>query len=687
MQGRRFDRILTGTAIALVLSLTSASSGWAQSLQDEQAIEALVPLPEPANVPPPTAADVGGPTTGSTGAATAVTLPDPPDLPPPTFKDIASPAPAPESAPAAVATPTVAPAPAPVVAANPDQPVRDAIRDLVSGKLTRLVDRKTDRTAVEAFYSSRDYAPLWIADNAASARAKQAIAHLNAADADAMDPADYPTPAIKAGADPATLAEAELRLTASVLTYARHATLGRVHYSRVSADITYNQVAPDSLDVLARLANGKDAAAALDSYQPPQAAYKALRKKLADVRGHKGDAGPAKVAAGAVLKLVADKKGHTILMQDERVPLLRSRLGLDPVKDDLFYDKPLADAVAAYQKGKGLSANGQLTNATVDALNGKRHERDDAIIIANMERWRWVPRDLGKAHVVLNIPDFTLRVYNNGATVWQTRVVVGKPGTPTPLLSETMKYITVNPTWNVPPSIIYNEYLPALQQDPTVLQRMGLKLTQNRDGSVHISQPPGERNALGRIRFNFPNKFLVYQHDTPDKHLFAHDKRAYSHGCMRVQEPDKYAEVLLGIALPGQNYSRERIKSMFGSSEHDIKFPTPIPVHITYQTAFVDDAGKLVIRDDIYGRDQRLLLALKGEDRRVAEIAVERAQPNHSRPPVRLPAGYRPDNYSGGYSGWNSGGQSFFDQLFGNPIRPQPPAPTNQRRASRTTTR
>ncbi len=456
-----------------------------------------------------------------------------------------------------------------------------------------------------------------------------------------MDPADYPTPTIKAGADAAALADAEMRLTASALTYARHATLGRVHYSRVSADITYNQVAPESVDVLAKLANAKDAAAVFDSYQPPQPAYRALRKKLADVRGHKGDAGPEKVSGGPVLKLVTDKKGQTVLMQDERVPLLRAKLGLDPVKDDLFYDKPLADAVAAYQKGKGLSANGQLTNATLDALNGKRHDRDDNIIMANMERWRWVPRDLGKAHVVLNIPDFSLRVYNNGAQVWQTRVVVGKPGTPTPLLSETIKYITVNPTWNVPPSIIYNEYLPALQQDPTVLKRMGLNLVQRPDGSVHISQPPGEKNALGRIRFNFPNKFLVYQHDTPDKHLFAHDKRAYSHGCMRVQEPDKYAEVLLGIALPGQNYTRDKIKSMYGHSEIDIKFPAPIPVHITYQTAFVDESGKLVIRDDLYGRDQRLLVALKGEDRRVAEVPVERAQPNYAGRPCGSRTGSR----------------------------------------------
>jgi murein L,D-transpeptidase YcbB/YkuD len=299
-----------------------------------------------------------------------------------------------------------------------------------------------------------------------------------------------------------------------------------------------------------------------------------------------------------VLELATDKKTkQTTLMADERVPQLREKLGLPAVRDDLFYDKPLADAVAQFQKEKGLSATGKLTNQTIDALNGKRHERDDQIIIANMERWRWVPRDLGRAHVVLNIPDFTLQVYEKGASIWKTKVVVGKPGNhATPLLSETMKFITVNPTWNVPPSIVYNEYLPALQQDPTVLKRMGLNLTQNRDGSVHISQPPGAGNALGRIRFNFPNRFLVYQHDTPDKHLFAHTKRAYSHGCMRVENPAKYAEIMTRLGMPGSNYTAEKIQSMFGNSEIDLRFTHPIPVHITYQTAFVDESGHLQIR-------------------------------------------------------------------------------------------
>jgi murein L,D-transpeptidase YcbB/YkuD len=395
-----------------------------------------------------------------------------------------------------------------------------------------------------------------------------------------------------------------------------------------------------------------------------------------------------------VLELGADKKTkHTILMSDERVPQLREKLGLPAVRDDLFYDKPLADAVAEFQKEKGLPANGRLTNQTVDALNGKRHERDDQIIIANMERWRWLPRDLGKAHVVLNIPDYTLQVYNHGASIWKTKVVVGKPGThATPLLSETMKFITVNPTWNVPPSIVYNEYLPALQQDPTVLQRMGLRLEQNRDGSVHISQPPGDGNALGRIRFNFPNRFLVYQHDTPDKHLFAQTKRAYSHGCMRVQDPAMYAQVMTGLGQPGgRSYTADQIRAMYGHSEIDLRFNTPIPVHITYQTAFVDESGHLQIREDIYGRDAQTLAALK-TDHRVAEIPVARAQSSQGRPPVRLPNGvagaYNNSGWGWGSSGnSSSGGQSFFDQLFGNPVRQEPPQPVRQRRVSRSTTR
>jgi murein L,D-transpeptidase YcbB/YkuD len=268
-------------------------------------------------------------------------------------------------------------------------------------------------------------------------------------------------------------------------------------------------------------------------------------------------------------------------------------------------------------------------------------------ILANMERWRWYPRDLGSAHVIVNQPDFTLRVMHDGAQVWTTRIVIGKPSMPTPLLSETMKFITVNPTWHVPPSIVHNEYLPALAQDPTVLSRMGLRVSYS-GGGVSISQPPGPGNALGRIRFNFPNRFLVYQHDTPDKYYFAHEVRAYSHGCMRVQDPAKYAEVLLNIVHPEQRWTAERITRMFGSAEQNLQLqPTPVWVHLTYQTAFVDSAGKLQMRRDIYNLDSRTLAAMKSgrggfesapERRREHELIASNQRRSAPPAPVAQPA-------------------------------------------------
>jgi murein L,D-transpeptidase YcbB/YkuD len=255
------------------------------------------------------------------------------------------------------------------------------------------------------------------------------------------------------------------------------------------------------------------------------------------------------------------------------------------------------------------------------------------LISANMERWRWMPRDLGTAYVVVNIPQYTLQLMNDGKPVWATKIVVGKPGDmSTPLLSETMKYLTINPTWNVPSSIIRNEYLPALQRDSGALERAGLKLARNHDGSVRIYQPPGPKNALGRIRFNFPNPFLVYQHDTPSKALFAQDKRALSHGCMRVQNPEKYAEALLSVSQLAEGVTAARIRDLYGDEERTINLKRPIPVHITYQTASVDDAGALVTREDIYGLDAAILKLMHGPDRIVADRAIPRDYQQSSKP-------------------------------------------------------
>src|SRR5580700_9290983 len=248
MSGRSLDRLLTGSALALMLMLAGPALGAPD--ENSAAIEALVPVPEPADVPPPSLVDVGGPATAAvtpkaSEAAPAVAipaakpandgvpLPEPANVPPPDLKDVA-------------ATPP-----------SPDAPVADKLRELFAGKIDRIIDRKNERKPIEAVYAARQFAPLWIENGVANARAKSAIARLQQADADGLDPSDYRTPDFAAATSPETLADAELKLTMAVLTYARHAEIGRVHYSRVSADIVYNLVPPEPAEVLAKMVDAK----------------------------------------------------------------------------------------------------------------------------------------------------------------------------------------------------------------------------------------------------------------------------------------------------------------------------------------------------------------------------------------------------------------------------------------------
>jgi murein L,D-transpeptidase YcbB/YkuD len=586
---------------------------------------------------------------------------------------------------AATATPAAEPVKAARNVPPADQPVADKLRDMLGGKSLRYFDRKAERSAVEKFYTGRDFAPLWTQAGALTESGKGVIARLKDAASEGLNASDYPVPDFAAATTPDALAEAELKLTASVLDYARQAQSGRMHWSQVSGDISYPDHPTDASEVLANVTTAKDTSAALDSYNPPQKLYRELKAKLAELRGQ-GDGPVVQIAEGPALRYAParGKKQPAVEMEDARVPQLRAKFGISENADDTHYDAKVAEAVRKFQQGAELKPTGVLDDRTVKAINSPKRDRQIDTVIVNMERWRWLPRQLGaaaigNAYVILNIPDYTLKVMQNGAQVWTTKVVTGQPGIhATPLLTETMKFITVNPTWNVPPSIIYNEYLPALAQDPTVLQRMGLKLERARDGSIHISQPPGEANALGRIRFNFPNKFLVYQHDTPNKELFAKEDRAFSHGCMRVQNPDQYAATLLGITAPNEHYTPDKIRSMYGHSEIDLKFPTPIPVNITYQTAFVDDAGKLQFRKDVYGRDASMLALLKNTRGRDMENVVAHSQPSYSHPTGNLPAGvsFASDNSSYS-SGPFSSGPSFFERLFGPPSLP--PAPVGRR--------
>jgi murein L,D-transpeptidase YcbB/YkuD len=457
------------------------------------------------------------------------------------------------------------------------------LQEFVTGGVSRFVDRKPEQTAVETFYQGRNYQPIWTGSPEASKRAEDAIAFLRNVRSEGLEPRDYPTPDLSGNLSEEQTAKAELQLTGSILRYARHASSGRVSYTRVSASIEYPDHAVPPAEVLDKVASAADMNAVLQSFEPQQPGFIALRAALAK-------------------ELAMPEQGPSPQPQDR-------------------------EASDKKHRGKDKNADERSRKNAADT------------IIANMERWRWLPRDLGRNHVTVNIPDFTLAVYKDGTPVWRTRIVVGKPGKlATPLLSETMKYITINPTWNVPPSIIRNEYLPALERDPGALDRIGLRVSNNPDGSLRVYQPPGERNALGRIRFNFPNQFLVYQHDTPDKKLFARDSRAFSHGCMRVQNPEKYAEVLLSLSQPEDNYTIGRIQSLYGDQERTIHLKQPIPVHVTYQTAFVDSQGKLDFRHDVYGLDAATLKVMRGDERMIADTPVARPRNASSKPVMaRLP--------------------------------------------------
>ena len=638
MNGPRLERILASTALALILAALTSASATAQDT----------------GTPTAATASEAAAAAGAAAVATSEAAPAPSAAPAAASEATAAPKDA--AAPAPAATPAVASeqaaAPDPLAALDPaDRAVAEKIRDLLAAKNNAIFASKREHAAVEAFYQNRHLAPLWLDKGVENARAQAVIARLKNAAADGLDVNDYKTPTF-AGLSADALAEAELKLTQTLLTYARHLQSGRFPYTRVSNNIELPQDPPDPAQVLAKIAEAADAGAALDGFSPPHEGYKKLKAMLAQMRAKAPAA--KEIAQGQVLKLNAKAP-----MEDPRVPLLRDKLGLTGDASDLRYDAKLAEAVKKFQRANELPVTGNLDSKTITELNGPSRDKQIDTVISNMERWRWYPRDLGKAYVIVNLPDFTLRVMHNDAEAWSTRIVIGKPDMPTPLLSETMKYITINPTWNVPPSIVYNEYMPALQRDPTVLERQGLKLVYNRDGSVHIYQPPGEANALGRIRFNFPNRFLVYQHDTPDKYMFAHDVRAYSHGCMRVQDPAKYAEVLLDIARPNENWTADKIKRMFGTGEQDIQLPAQIWVLLTYQNAFVDDAGQLQIRRDVYNIDSRTLAAIKSERGMIESMPERKREQEAVSTSQRRPGGAAPRNVS------------FFEALFGFGSRPQ----------------
>ncbi len=242
--------------------------------------------------------------------------------------------------------------------------------------------------------------------------------------------------------------------------------------------------------------------------------------------------------------------------------------------------------------------------------------RIEGTLIANMEMWRWMPRDLGRDRIEVDVPAFTVTVFHDGVPAAHNRVVVGKLDTPTPLFSNTMKFLIVNPVWNVPESIIDKELL-RKDGDASGIRARGFDVSY-RDGRLVVKQPSGEKNALGRVKFMFPNDYSVYLHDTPSKALFSTSRRAYSHGCVRVDQPFDFAESVLndGVADGGKaSWSQERLRKLLGDKERYVYLPKPLPIHIEYFTATVDnDSQRLQLRDDVYDYAHKVAMALGQEE-------------------------------------------------------------------------
>ncbi|PWB84185.1 MAG: L,D-transpeptidase [Methylocystaceae bacterium] len=434
-------------------------------------------------------------------------------------------------------------------------PDRRALADALDGWVGRAgdVERRKQRKAIAAAYVRRGFQPLWRDGERWRVEAEAVMRRIGEADEDGLDLRAYPSPPL----DHASVAK-EFELSEAVVAYAAQAAGARIDPQRLSRLIGARPPLPEANAILSAVgAAGARAGDVLQDFNPPHAGYRALRTKLAELRASR--------------------------MADDDLRFAEARIAA--ARDD-------------------RSPPGGRRHSALPLNRSTGHV--EAEIIANMERWRWLPRDLGNTRIEVNIPDFELSVVRDGAVAHRARVIVGKEKTPTPVFSDRMRFIIVNPYWNVPPSILNKEMLPKYGGNLAAIEQSGFQVTY-RHGQAFVRQRPGERNALGRIKFMFPNNFSVYLHDTPSRGLFAAARRAFSHGCVRVDQPFRLAEVVLG---PGSGWPEERVRRLIGGSERYINLAEPLPIHIEYFTARVDESGRLQLRDDLYGYSARVRAAL-----------------------------------------------------------------------------
>jgi len=562
----------------------------------------------------------------------------------------------------------------PAFAAEPEGPAElitktEAVRIAIQDQLgTQSMGDASEQIALAEYYSVPDRRLLWVDESGLTPRGKAVSAEIAKADDYGLRSADYRLPRLS-GFNPVApdaveqLAAAELQISAAVIEYAKDARGGRINPQSLTKNLDPKLFLPNPAEVIGFIAIRSDPAAYLRSFQPNHPQFEALRKQLIAARGgnqsQSSEPDVVVIPNGPLLKLG---------VQHAHVALLRKRLEA-PAKagaDETLFDQNLREAVRQYQRAHGGHPDGMVGSGTRAMLNGQSAPQVSGqdkinLLLVNMERWRWLPQDLGAFYVNVNIPEFKLRVVKDGevdAPVWETRVVVGKTNKQTPIFNDEMEEIVFRPNWYVPTSIKSEEIAPYLYRgggffgggwDTSILKRQGLRIrgANGRDidpdtidwsrsdiRRYEVYQPPGARNVLGLVKFRFPNTHDVYLHDTTQKHLFANAVRANSHGCMRVQNPDQFATVLLGH---DQDWTASRVNSaMHGSIDSNkIQLKQHIPVYLTYFTAQVDKDGSLKQYRDLYAHDRRMIAALNGSALPAGLPGSDEVASESERPPVR----------------------------------------------------
>ena len=505
--------------------------------------------------------------------------------------------------------------------------IRINLLDLLANEPNLPLPIRQRREALEAYYQTFGGELLWLA----SSRANALISRLKNAEVDGLDPNDYPSKQLATlsatgpSADKRGLAIIELYFSSAFLEYASDLKVGRFLPSKIDPNFFIESRTIDQQAALKDLAQTDSIDRFFDAWQPPGQRYAALRTVLAKYRALAAKGGWSTVPLGESIR-----PG----MSDPRVPAIRARLSVTDgpssevgAAEAQLYGNALVEVLKRFQARQGLEADGVIGSTTIVAMNVPVQERIKSIILA-MERLRWMPENLGQQYLIVNIAGFELRRVNANKVEERMAVVVGKPYHRTPVFSDRIRFLEFNPYWNVPPDIAVNEELPVLRRNPAGLSAQGFEVVRGNQvtdlssvdwSSVgpgrfpyQLRQRPGPNNALGRVKFMFPNSHNVYLHDSPAHNLFERNVRAFSHGCIRLSRPLDLAEQVLRVGGV-QGWTKERINDVVASTKTTVvNLREPLPVHITYLTAWADD-GVANFRQDIYGHDAKLLAALEGK--------------------------------------------------------------------------